>query len=80
MNNDSECDLCRMTEENILNGKLRPFLASLRKHPFLLALRCWGRFALRRATSDEQRARRNGCFRRLFFGANQAVAGLVLVL
>ena len=31
---------------------------SLRKHPFLLALRRWGRSQLRRA-------RRNGCFRRL---------------
>ena len=31
---------------------------SLRKHPFLLALRRWGHFARRRA-------RRNGCFRRL---------------
>ena len=31
---------------------------SLRKHPFLLALRRWGRFARRGA-------RRNGCFRRL---------------
>ena len=39
INNDSECDLFRMTEENMLNGKLRPF-----------------------------------------FGANQAVAGIVLVL
>ena len=33
-------------------------ITSLRKHPFLLALRCWGRFA--------RRARRNGCFRRLW--------------
>ena len=31
MNNDSECDLCRMTEENILNGKLRPFLAPIKQ-------------------------------------------------
>ena len=31
---------------------------SLRKHPFLLALRRWGR-------SQPRRARRNGCFRRL---------------
>ena len=34
-----------------------PLDRSLRKHPFLLALRRWGRFARRRA-------RRNGCFRR----------------
>ena len=31
MNNDSECDLCRMTEENILNGKLRSFLAPIKQ-------------------------------------------------
>ena len=39
---------------------------SLRKHPFLLALRRWGRFARRRG--EERRGeepRRNGCFRRL---------------
>ena len=35
---------------------------SLRKHPFLLALRRWGRFAKR---PQRRRARRNGCFRRL---------------
>ena len=35
---------------------------SLRKHPFLLALRRYGRFARRNA---RRRARRNGCFRRL---------------
>ena len=34
---------------------------SLRKHPFLIALRRWGRFARRK----RRRARRNGCFRRL---------------
>ena len=28
INNDSECDLCRMTEENILNGKFRPFFGA----------------------------------------------------
>ena len=37
---------------------------SLRKHPFLLALRRWGRFA-RRKRPQLQRARRNGCCRRL---------------
>ena len=37
-------------------------MPSLRKHPFLLALRRWGRFAKR---PRWQRARRNGCFRRL---------------
>ena len=35
---------------------------SLRKNPFLLALRRWGRFAKR---PRWRRARRNGCFRRL---------------
>ena len=35
---------------------------SLRKHPILLAVRCWGRFAKR---PQRGRARRNGCFRRL---------------
>ena len=35
---------------------------SLRKHPFLLALRRCGRFAKR---PQRQRARRKGCFRRL---------------
>ena len=38
--------------------------SSLRKHPFLLALRRWGRFA-RRKRPQRRRARRNGCFRRL---------------
>ena len=36
---------------------------SLRKHPFLLALRRWGRFA-RRKRPQRRRAKRNGCFRR----------------
>ena len=36
---------------------------SLRKHPFLLALRRCGRFAKR---PQRQRARRKGCFRRLW--------------
>ena len=35
---------------------------SLRKHPFLLALCRWGRFAKR---PQRRRARRSGCFRRL---------------
>ena len=44
--------------------------SSLRKHPFLLTLRCWGRFArrktfLRAKRPQRRRARRNGCFRRL---------------
>ena len=39
-----------------------PTRYSLRKHPFLLALRRWGRFAKR---PQRRRARRNGCFRRL---------------
>ena len=41
---------------------------SLRKHPFLLALRRWGRFArrnLRAKRPQRRRARRKGCFRRL---------------
>ena len=38
---------------------------SLRKHPFLLALRRWGRFA---KCPQRRRARRNGCFRRLCKG------------
>ena len=37
-------------------------IISLRKHPFLLALRRWERFAKR---PQRRRARRNGCFRRL---------------
>ena len=40
------------------------FFHSLRKHPFLLALCRWGRFAKR---PQRRRARRNGCFRGLFF-------------
>ena len=36
--------------------KISSQICSLRKHPFLLALRRWGR---------GRRARRNGCFRRL---------------
>ena len=31
INNDSECDLFRMTEENMLSGKLRPFLAPIKQ-------------------------------------------------
>ena len=49
-----------------LNSNAVPGLCSvpsLRKHPFLLALRRWGRFAKR---PQRRRARRNGCFRRLF--------------
>ena len=38
-------------------------VCSLRKHPFLLALRRWGRFA-RRKRPQRRRAKRNGCFRR----------------
>ena len=41
---------------------------SLRKHPFLLALRRWGRFARRKRQTKRphrRRAKRNGCFRRL---------------
>ena len=42
------------------------FWSSLRKHPFLLALRLWGRFARRNAKRSRwRRARRNGCFCRL---------------
>ena len=40
----------------------RTISISLRKHPFLLALRRWGRFAKR---PQRRRGRRNGCFRRL---------------
>ena len=36
---------------------------SLRKHPFLLALRRWERFK----RPQRRRARRNGCFRRLLY-------------
>ena len=38
--------------------------SSLRKHPFLPALRRWGRFLLSKR-SQRRRVRRNGCFRRL---------------
>ena len=41
---------------------------SLRKHPFLLALRRWGRFARRNLLAKRprrRRVRRNGCFRGL---------------
>ena len=51
--------ICRDIITVTLKG---PCAASLRKHPFLLALRRRGRFARRR------RARRNGCFRRLMCG------------
>ena len=40
------------------------YTVSLRKHPFLLALRRRGRFAKR---PHRRRARRNGCFRRLVY-------------
>ena len=42
--------------------RLSMHLFSRRKHPFLLALRRWGRFAKR---PQRRRAGRNGCFRRL---------------
>ena len=45
-----------LVTSNFLRG------CSLRKHPFLFALRRWGRFARRNVT---RRARRNRCFRRL---------------
>ena len=38
---------------------------SLRKDPFLHALRRWGRFARNVSAAKRRRARRNGCFRRL---------------
>ena len=46
---------------------VRTVNSSLRKHPFLLALRCRGRFARRKRANrpHRRRARRNGCFRRL---------------
>ena len=40
----------------------RSLTRSLREHPFLLTLRRWGRFA----PAQRRRARRNGCFRRLY--------------
>ena len=46
---------------------------NLRKHPFLFALRHWGRFARRRA-------RRNGCFRRLEKGHNIIPWALLAIL
>ena len=49
------------TRRNVFHLLPKRNFRSLRKHPFLLALRRWGRFARRR------RARRNGCFRRLKF-------------
>ena len=42
--------------------RLSMHLFSRRKHPFLLALRRWGRFAKH---PQRRRAGRNGCFRRL---------------
>ena len=47
-----------------------PCSASLRKHPFLLALRRWGRFARRFLLAkrpQRRRVKKNGCFRRLIF-------------
>ena len=49
------------------NSRIAP---SLRKHPFLIALRRWQRFARgnvppRETSPAARRARRNGCFRRL---------------
>ena len=47
---------------------LSDLISSLRKHPFLLALRRWGRFVsfrFRAKRPQRRRARRNGCFRRL---------------
>ena len=44
---------------------LYPIMLSLRKHPFLLALRRWERFRAKRP--QRRRARRNGCFRRLHY-------------
>ena len=46
------------------------YTISLRKHPFLLALRRWGRFAKR---PKRRRARRNGCFRRLVYDRTQKI-------
>ena len=50
----------RGISESPVGGSNLPSIGyrSLRKHPFLLALRRWGR-------SQRRRARRNGCFRRL---------------
>ena len=57
---------------------LRPFApqahqCSLRKHPFLLALRRRGRF-LRAKRPHRRRARRNGCFRRLTPMQNNSIS------
>ena len=63
--------LCRNSSvccQKIHHHKLRVLLlvaVSLRKHPFLFALRRWGRFARRTKRPQRRRARRNGCFRRL---------------
>ena len=46
-----------------LQNKDRVKMFSLRKHPFLLALRPLGTFRAKRP--QRRRARRNGCFRRL---------------
>ena len=46
----------------IFNLEIQNVSLSLRKHPFLLALRRWGHRAKR---PQRRRARRNGCFRRL---------------
>ena len=59
--------ICRIVEMKISGNIL-----SLQKHPFLLALCRWGRFARRR------RARRNGCFRRLKYSLLRRTCRLVL--
>ena len=46
---------------------------SLRKHSFLLALRRWGRFAC----PQLRKARRNGCFRRLWNDGQQELHDLL---
>ena len=63
--------ICCKTGLNTASSKTRNIATntSLREHPFLLALRRWGRFR-RFARRNEKRpqrrrARRNGCFRRL---------------
>ena len=54
----------RHWSQGLANKTWSPKCHNLRsKHPFLLALRRWGRFA----RPQRRRARRNGCFRRLLF-------------
>ena len=63
---DPNSEKVRVTESSKQitgNKQIRKWI-SLRKHPFLLALRRWGRFA-RRKRPQRRRARRNGCCRRL---------------